>query len=151
MNPWIEPLFRHPQHRARIAGWIYDEFWREKPGYSPAFFEGLLAQAEHEDRLPLSLVALVDGEPVGTVNLIENDDETRPQLRPWLAALIVRPAFRRRGVGSALVRELLRQADRLGEREVFLGTDNPGFYVRLGAVEHERARADLWILRLSTR
>jgi len=27
------------------------------------------------------------------------------------------------------------------------GTDGPGFYARLGAVVHERPRADYWLMR----
>ena len=134
----IDHLFNHPEHRSLVAGWIYHEFWRDCPGYSVATFEELLREADHPDRIPLSLLALVDGQPAGTVNLIHNDDESRPHLHPWLAALVVTPEQRGRGIGSALVRRLLHEARRLGVTDVYFGTDIPDFYARLGALSHEQ-------------
>jgi predicted N-acetyltransferase YhbS len=143
----IEHLFRHPEHLERVAGWIYDEFWVGKAGYSPEFFAGLLRNAIDPDRIPLCRVAFVDGEPVGCVNLIANDDRTRPHLAPWLAALIVRPVQRHRGIGAALVRDVLAHARRLGFDAAYFGTDIQPFYARLGAVHHEQASAELSIMR----
>jgi predicted N-acetyltransferase YhbS len=61
--------------------------------------------------------------------------------------MVVAPAWRRRGLGSMLVRTLLDDARRLGETRVFLGTDGPGFYERLGARIHQQLRADFWLMR----
>ena len=107
-----------------------------------------MRQARDPDRVPLSLLALVDGQPAGTVNLVQTDSETRPDLHPWLAALVVTPENRRRGVGTALVRELARHAARLGFHELYLGTDIAGFYLRLGAERFQQVRGDLCIMRL---
>lgn len=129
---------------------IYLEFWRDRAGYSPAVFERLLAQATTADRIPLCLLALAGDEIAGTVNLIENDDEARPHLRPWLAALIVTPEWRRRGIGTALVDRLLLEASRLGHGIVYLGTSSPEFYVKRGAQHLERARPDLVVMAIET-
>lgn len=145
----IHHLFNHPQHRPLVAEWIYREFWQGKPGYSPATFEALLRDAANPDRIPLSLLALVDDQPAGTVNLIHSDDETRPHLHPWLAALLVAPKYRGQGIASGLVRSLLREASRLGIADLYLGTDIPDFYAGLGAIRHERASDSLWIMRFA--
>ena len=136
----IVHLFEHPEHCPSVASWIYQEFWRHRPesGTTCETLEGHLKDAADPDAIPLSLLALVDGRPAGTVNLIENDDSKRPHLRPWLAALVVSPEFRRSGVGSALVRACCGHAARLGITELYLGTDIPDFYRRLGAVVTER-------------
>ncbi|MFW6335840.1 MAG: GNAT family N-acetyltransferase, partial [Phycisphaeraceae bacterium] len=76
------------------------------------------------------------------------DDEARPHLRPWLAALLVAPTHRRQGIGSALVRELQRHTRRLGEPVMYLGTDQPAFYERLGALRHERTSPTMWVMKL---
>jgi predicted N-acetyltransferase YhbS len=149
MSLAIDHLFEHPEHVPLVAGWIYDEFWRGRPGYSVATFEGLLRQASDPDRIPLSLLALADGAPAGTVNLVHTDSEARPDLHPWLAALVVVPEHRRRGIGSALVRELTRLAARLGFDELFLGTDIPAFYTRFGAQPYQTVRDDLCIMRVA--
>jgi predicted N-acetyltransferase YhbS len=146
----IDHLFNQSHHQRQIAEWIYAEFWADKPGYSPAFFEGLLSQANNPNQIPLSLVALGNTQPVGTINLIANDDPARPHLTPWLAALVVAPPYRGQGIGTRLVQTLTHHAHRLGHTHLFLGTDQPTFYTRLGAVPYEQASATLQILRLPT-
>lgn len=81
-------LFEKPAHLLTVAGWIHQEWWTTKPGHSPETTAERLREASSLDRIPLSLLALVDGKPAGIVNLIENDDDIRPHLTPWLAALL---------------------------------------------------------------
>jgi GNAT superfamily N-acetyltransferase len=151
MKIHIDHLFNHPEHTRLVAGWIYREFWAGRAGYNVDTFEVLLRQAGDPDRIPLCLLALADGLPAGTVNLVHNDDSKRPHLHPWLAALLVVPEYRQQGVGTALVRAILQEAGRLGFRELFFGTDIPAFYARLGAEHHEQAGEDLCIMRFSLR
>ena len=143
----IDYLFNHPERIRTVATWIYEEFWRDKPGYSVETFELLLRQACDPDRIPLSLLALTDGKPAGTVNLIHSDSESRPHLHPWFAALFVHPDFRHQGIGSGLSRALLSEARRLGIPELFLGTDIPAFYAALGAELHEQVSETACIMR----
>ncbi len=141
-------LFERPECYPAVATWIHNEWWTDKPGHTPETMEARLRQARTADRIPLSLLALVDGVPAGTINLVENDAETRPHLYPWLAALLVKPRFRGRGVGSALVNRLILEARRLGVTEMYLGTDIPEYYVRFGAVIHERMKPPFVYMKL---
>ena len=86
-------------------------------------------------------------EAVGVVNLVDNDADDQPQWHPWLAGLVVHAAWRGRGVGSALGRALCTEAQRLGFARLYFGTDAPGFYARLGAVEQLRLRRDFCYMR----
>ena len=56
MNVSVDHLFAHQEYLPLIAGWIYNEFWLGKPGYSVPTFEGLLRQANDPNRIPLSLL-----------------------------------------------------------------------------------------------
>jgi predicted N-acetyltransferase YhbS len=141
-------LFESPEHLPLVAGWIYDEFWRDTPRHSPASLEQLLRQAKRRDAIPISLLAMRDDVPVGTVNLIENDDDSRPELTPWLAALFVAPQWRRQGVGSLLVQSAKQHARGMGIDALYLGTDNPKFYERFGATLHEETGGGLCVMRL---
>ena len=148
MGTSIGHLFDHPEHVGLVAHWIYDEFWVGKAGYRVETFEDLLRQASDPDRIPLSLLALVDGQPAGTVNLVQCDSQRRPHLFPWLAALVVVPEHRRRGLGSLLVRRVIEEATRLGYEELFLGTDIPSYYAAFGASVYERFEDELCIMRI---
>ena len=97
----ISNLFHYPQLVKPVAKMIHDEFWvNAVDGMSVADLVPHLKTAKVAQQMPLSLIALVDGEPAGCVDLIENDDEKRAYLRPWLAAMVVRADLR----GRALAR-----------------------------------------------
>ncbi|MDO9073119.1 MAG: GNAT family N-acetyltransferase [Rubrivivax sp.] len=143
----VSHLFQVPQQRFVAAALIHHAFWTTVPGASVETMAARLLRASQADRVPLCLVALHEGELVGVVNLVDDDDEDHAEWTPWLAGMVVRQDCRGRGVGSALVRELLVHARRLGFERVYFGTDGPGFYTRLGAVVHEQPRADFWFMR----
>ncbi|MBL0143716.1 MAG: GNAT family N-acetyltransferase [Betaproteobacteria bacterium] len=145
----IEPLFRHAHLTDAVAQLIYDEFWKDRDGMSVADLRAHLQTATNPDRIPICLVALVDGELAGTVNLIDNDDRKRTHLHPWLAAMVVVERHRGKGIGTLLVQALLAEASRLGFGGVYFGTDGPGFYTRLGAQLHEQVTAGFCIMRFA--
>ena len=136
-----------PQHTGVVAALIHEAFWTTVPGASVALMAQRLAQAADVNTVPLCLVALQQGQPVGVVNLVHNDDEDHAHWHPWLAGMVVAPGWRGQGMGSALVLELLEQARRLGLPRVYFGTDGPGFYERLGAVVQEQPRPGFWFMR----
>lgn len=140
-------LWQVPHLRPALAALIHAEFWADVPGTGPDTLEARLAEASSGDTLPLCRVAIENGFPVGVANLIDYDDPNPRVGRPWLAGVVVVPGWRRRGLGTRLVQTLLHDAHLLGETEVFLGTDSPRFYERLGARVHQQLRADFWLLR----
>ena len=84
----IFPLFNHPERVDAVAGMVYKEFWVDvEDGMSVDDLVAHLKTAAQPHLIPLSLIALVDGQLAGTVNLIENDDAKRTHLRLWLAAM----------------------------------------------------------------
>jgi N-acetylglutamate synthase-like GNAT family acetyltransferase len=92
--------------------------------------------------VPTTILALVDGELAGSVSLLANDDARIREYSPWLASLLVLPAYRRRGIGEALVRRCVETAAGLGIDRLHLYTDDAAaFYARLGW--QPLARADL--------
>jgi predicted N-acetyltransferase YhbS len=143
----VHHLFEVPRHRLTVADLIHDEFWITVPGASAAAMAQRLAQATAPDRVPLCLVAVHGDEAVGAVNLVASDDDSHPEWTPWLAGMVVARGWRGQGVGSALVQALLAEARRLGQHRLYVGTDGPGFYTRLGAVLHEQPRPGFWFMR----
>ena len=98
--------------------------------------EAQLVQAirESDDFLPdLSLVAEVEGQVVGHVMVSHVGLEVGDAHHriASLASLAVAPDFQRRGIGSALVREVIERADHRGEALVVL-KGSPEYYGRFG-------------------
>ncbi|HZL90166.1 MAG TPA: hypothetical protein VFB96_17490 [Pirellulaceae bacterium] len=65
MDIRVVHLFEFPEHRAAVAGWIYDEFWSGQGRHSPASLEVRLKEAQDVGAIPLSLLALCGQTPVG--------------------------------------------------------------------------------------
>ncbi|HUF33258.1 MAG TPA: N-acetyltransferase [Acidimicrobiales bacterium] len=81
----------------------------------------------------LALVAELDGEVVGhtMISYVTLEGRGARRLIPSLAPLAVAPPHQGRGIGSALVREVMARADAAGEPLVVL-EGSPAFYGRLG-------------------
>lgn len=98
--------------------------------------EALVARG---DRPGVELVAELDGQPVGHVQLSRGWVDAERSLVEVLvlSPLGVLPDYQRQGVGRALCRDAVRRAEQLGVPAVFLEGD-PRYYARLG---WERASA----------
>jgi len=89
--------------------------------------------------IPLGVIALEGQELCGFALLIAQDFERRPNLSPWLAGVFVRPHYRKRGVGSALVTRIESEAKALGFETLYLYTgQSESLYRRLGWKVAER-------------
>lgn len=87
----IELLADHPDLVPVLARWHRDEWGQFVPGGSlEAWTRGLAGRA-HRDRIPMTLVALVNGHPAGSSSLVQYDLHTRRDLTPWLAGVYVSP------------------------------------------------------------
>jgi predicted N-acetyltransferase YhbS len=149
MSLAVDHLSRHPRHLGFVAGLVYREFWADVPnGMTEADLADAFGGRAPPGRVLASLVALEDGMPLGCVHLIDNDDPSLPGLYPWMAAMVVVPERRGQGIGSMLVRALMREAKAMGFERLWFGTDGPGFYERLGAVKHLPKGRDFWIMTL---
>ncbi len=145
----VEPLERHPQHVGVVAALVYREFWADvEDGMTEAELRAVFGGDAPPGRVLASLVALEHDVPLGCVHLIDNDDRSLPELYPWMAAMVVVPERRGQGIGSLLVRALMREARAMGFERLWFGTDGPGFYERLGAQKHLPKGRDFWIMTL---
>ena len=83
--------------------------------------------------LPIAWVAHQGTVVFGTAALRTHDLDDRKDLSPWLGGVFVLPAFRRRGIASALCSAVERHAANRGIRKLFLFTlDQQALYEPLG-------------------
>jgi predicted N-acetyltransferase YhbS len=70
---------------------------------------------------------------LGSASLVAYDMDTRMDLSPWLASVYVATEHRRQGIGTALVRRVVQEAEALGVQALHLYTpDKEPFYACLG-------------------
>ena len=83
-----------------------------------------LAQLRAGNRM--TWVYETDGQFVGEISLVHthpDPDYTVPGRRAYLSRLVVKPEYRRRGIGRTLVRFAAEKAGELGYRELSIGVD----------------------------
>ena len=146
----IELLADRPEFITRLAEWHFREWAYLRPGDSVANRIRLLRERSGRCELPITFVASLEGELVGSAMLIHHEMDTHPHFTPWLAGVFVAPEHRQRRVGRALVQHVVRDAAALGFGTVYLFTPSAAqFFSRLGwsVVEHTRYRdADVTIM-----
>lgn len=84
----------------------------------------------HSSKFPITFIAILDHQCVGTVSIVENDFKKRTHYKPWLASLYVEPIYRKRKIGMYLIDALLKHLSLLGFREVYLKTENAAEYYK---------------------
>jgi predicted N-acetyltransferase YhbS len=133
MTVRIESLADHPEALPQLAAWHHAEWGFLHPGGTVAEVEAELRGHLDPGRIPVTFVALIGDEVVGSASLIAHDLPERPDLGPWLASLYVAPEHRRQGIGAALAARVVEEAVRLGIQMLYLFTfDQENYYARLG-------------------
>lgn len=138
----IRPL-AETSHASLVARWLHAAWWADD-GWSLPETEAFLRRATGP-AAPCAFVAESDGAPIGTAMLDTDDLGARPDLGPWLASVWVEPAWRGRGVATALVSQVETAARALGYSRLWLFTpDAAGFYAARG---WQLAGSDAWLGR----
>jgi predicted N-acetyltransferase YhbS len=130
----IQDLGDHPSWLPTLARWHYDQWGPLTGASSFDDYVACLAEAAASRAVPSVLIAVSDGELLGSATLVAADLPPRPELTPWLAQLFVEPTRRRDGVGAALVHAVLQRARQCHYPCVYLYTSGtlPRYYDRLG-------------------
>lgn len=135
----IEYLADHPSALPILAEWLHREWGHLRPGDTVEARRARLEGWCNRDRIPLTVVALDDGEVLGSASLIPHDMETRMELTPWMAGVFVGEPYRRKGIGAELVRRIMVEAGKLDVPLLYLYTvHSEKFYAALGWTLMER-------------
>jgi GNAT superfamily N-acetyltransferase len=116
----ITDLSERPQHADAVAMRIWKAFWEPYGAPYTQVRNGLEPFLKAEKSIPFAMVAEIDGQVCGNALVIENDEETRPALTPWIAAVWVDEAARGQGIAAALLEEGMRRCALLGVPRVYL-------------------------------
>lgn len=130
----IVSLADHDDLVAVIASWHWKEWGHTAVGESLDDWVHRLRSRAGSVGVPFTLVALVDGAPVGAVSVCWDDiDQRFPGVGPWLSGMVVRSDARNLGIGARLVRTAEERCRQLGLDRLWLYTrEARRFYARLG-------------------
>ena len=132
MGETIVALRDRPDLVPVVAGWAHEEFW----SYAGRTLEEtriLFTPVPRTTWLPRTFVLLDGATPAGMASVVEHDLESRPELAPWLAAVVVDRGARGRGHSRTLVRFIEELARDHGVETLWLFTwSAEGLYAKLG-------------------
>jgi len=126
----IDFLSNQPEKINEVSNMVFKEFV-VKTG-SDMNFEDVVKHFSNtkDNTFPITLVALENGECLGTVSIFENDLKIRDKYKPWLASLYTKPEYRGRSVGEKLIAKTIDVVKELGFNELYLRTEDASDYYR---------------------
>jgi GNAT superfamily N-acetyltransferase len=131
----IKLLTQCQEHIPELASLWFEEISKHwVPNASVERATQNLIKHLNEDKMPMTLVAFVEGKPVGMASLRENDG-IQSDLFPWLGSLVVHPNYRRRKIGEILINAIKKQAYDFGHKKMYLLAFEPtipDWYTQLG-------------------
>jgi GNAT superfamily N-acetyltransferase len=147
----ISELAKCPKFCQTIANRGWHAWWSDSDTSLADYLSGIERIAA-ASRFPTAYVAHYHDQYAGSILLIDDDLDERPQYSPWIAALWVENNFRRRGVATALIDRARSSARELGFETCFLcaGDENSAFYVERGFRILERDVAGMNIFTISS-
>lgn len=129
----IIDLSEEPEHLETLASWHHAEWASINPGQTLQDRIDKMQNYLKDDFVPSTFIYKHNGELAGSAAIVENDMSTHKELSPWMASVFVEPSFRKRGIGSALVRHVMQQAKEQGISTLYLFTpDQAPLYESLG-------------------
>lgn len=120
----MDRLDAHPAMVDPVAEWI-TRHWQES-------FEEVRQMLLDDSNCPPTLVAVREDEPIGVLAYKCHPPAGLDKEELWINVLYVTPSWRHHGIGSRLVREGITRAADHGHPRLFVFTDLPQFYERLG-------------------
>lgn len=113
----------------QIVDALRDAFWHAGSPAREQQIATMLAQPSQSEE---TFVLLEDDIVVGTASLVNSDLPSRPDLKPWLASVLVLPPFRGKGYSAPLVRRV-EEAAKLSATTLWLYTwSAETIYLKLG-------------------
>ena len=129
----VEFLKDHPQFMNEVAG-LWHKEWGRLGDAADAGRKLQSVQAKMgKDKVPFILIATQGGMLVGTASAFANDLDNRPDLTPWLAAVVTKDQFRGLGVAEKLTNAVMAECRSLGYERMYLRTEKADkYFTRFG-------------------
>ena len=95
----IAYLADYKENTDTVIDWLWKEFGNNT---NRAFYEDIVKHSFKKNSLPITFIALLDNELIGTISLWKTALISRQDLYPWLSSLYVKKEFRNKYIGQKL-------------------------------------------------
>ncbi|MDD9891307.1 MAG: GNAT family N-acetyltransferase [Gammaproteobacteria bacterium] len=127
-------LADRPEDVPKVIAWWRTE-WGSRMGSDIESLESQLRQSLSKTELPIHILAIIDGNAVGTSALkFQEAAELFPDYHYWLGSVFVDARFRGKQIASKLILQILELAKQKGLPHLYLQTLDlsGGLYTKLG-------------------
>lgn len=129
----IEPLALHPQHVIALVQMLHAEWGALNNWSDPDKLRASIENRMTTVKAPMAFIALAGDRLVGSASLKVNELPEYPDKLFWIGDVIIAPDQRGRGIGTAIMRAIVRHAATLGISDLYLYTpDQEQYYRKLG-------------------
>jgi GNAT superfamily N-acetyltransferase len=130
-----------PELIPQIASWYFEEWGHLRKDTGSEYFQTRLERSLNRDSLPLVILALENEQLAGVAELKIREMDIFPEKEHWLGGVYVPAENRRKGVGSKIIQQAIRNARGLGISTLYLQTERSdgGVYASLGWTPIDKA------------
>lgn len=136
--PAIVNSSKAPHLLPRFRAWVESEWGNVDPFTSTA--EALI--------VPAPILAVEQDQLLGGLSFTDHALPDSKESGVWINTLLVAAQFRNRGIGASLIKAAEAEAARLGIGELFVFTEIPRFYEKLGWTRVKRVDDNTVLRRL---
>ncbi|MEI7792877.1 MAG: GNAT family N-acetyltransferase [Candidatus Berkelbacteria bacterium] len=135
-NIQIDFLANHRQFVDAVARFWCLEWGSDKSEQGIEKTKERILHKLNTDKIPLILIAFDGDKCLGTVAIVEDDLEKRPDLTPWIASVYIEENHRGHGIAKLLVEAAMRKAKTLGLKIIYLHTETAhGLYEKMRRIK----------------
>ncbi len=132
-NIQIDFLANHKQFVDIVAKFWCLEWGSDKSEQGIKKTKDRILDRLNTDKIPLIFIAFSADKCIGTVAIVEDDLEKRPDLTPWIASVYIDKEYRGHGIAKLLVETAVKKAKGLGLKIIYLHTETAhGLYEKMG-------------------
>ncbi|MEI7478619.1 MAG: GNAT family N-acetyltransferase [bacterium] len=132
-NIQIDFLANHKQFVDTVAQFWCLEWGSDKSEQGIKKTKDRILGRLNTDKVPLIFIPFSADKCIGTVAIVEDDLEKRPDLTPWIASVYIDKEYRGHGIAKLLVEAAMKKAKALGLKIIYLHTETAhGLYEKMG-------------------
>jgi len=122
----IISIRQEPSYKEVAAKYIHSK-WGNETNYK-LYEDSIFGCVFTKEPVPYWYLVEHSQQIIGCIGLIDHDFISRTDLSPWICSLYIEKDHRGMALGSLLIKQVKKDAEKEGFKKVYLCTDLNGFY-----------------------